>query len=210
MIVSGLAHVGFNTSCFSCISARRCCLSTAIIAGVPESILWIQSGHPQDKVACCYVSLHSPALLYKNLNMRRSGCDNVSPHLFFKAALDTSTFRDFPLLPLCQNALGSGLSLPPQLRRAARFSGTGGNWQGHPNCTVFQHWPAWPSCCHLCRSVDSSLHCLGPLRGHGHHGHRSAGDFMLPLTPFLASCAAMKLIALLAAAEAVLYRNDAT
>ncbi len=65
MIVSGLAHLGFNTSCFSGISARRAGLSTAIEAGVPESILWMQSGRAQDVVARCYVSLHSPALPYK-------------------------------------------------------------------------------------------------------------------------------------------------
>jgi hypothetical protein len=65
MIISGLAHVGFNTTYFSGISARRGGLSTAIEAGVPESILWMQSGHAQDVAARRYVSLHSPALLYK-------------------------------------------------------------------------------------------------------------------------------------------------
>ena len=65
MIISGLAHVGFNTTHFSGISARRGGLSTAIEAGVPESVLWMQSGHAQDVAARHYVSLNSPALLYR-------------------------------------------------------------------------------------------------------------------------------------------------
>ncbi len=65
MIISGLAHVGFNTTGFSGISARKGGLSTAIEAGVPEAILWMQSGHAQDVAARRYVSLNSPALLYR-------------------------------------------------------------------------------------------------------------------------------------------------
>ena len=65
MIVAGLADVGFNTAGFSGISARRGGLSTAIEAGVPEAILWMQSGHSQDLAARRYVELNSPALLYK-------------------------------------------------------------------------------------------------------------------------------------------------
>jgi hypothetical protein len=65
MIISGLAHVGFNTSAFSGISARKGGLSTAIEAGVPEAILWMQSGHALDVAARRYVALNSPALLYK-------------------------------------------------------------------------------------------------------------------------------------------------
>jgi hypothetical protein len=65
MIIRGLAHVGFDTSGFSGISARRGGLSTAIEAGVPEAILWMQSGHAQDLAARRYVELNSPALLYR-------------------------------------------------------------------------------------------------------------------------------------------------
>ena len=65
MIISGLAHVGFNTAHFSGISARRGGVSTAIEAGVPESVSWMQSGHAQDVEARSYVSLNSPALLYR-------------------------------------------------------------------------------------------------------------------------------------------------
>ena len=65
MIISALAHVGFNTAGFSGISARKGGLSTAIEAGVPEAILWMQSGHAQDVAARRYVNLNSPALLYR-------------------------------------------------------------------------------------------------------------------------------------------------
>ena len=65
MIISGLAHVGFNTAGFSCISARKGGLSTAIEAGVLEAILWMQSCHAQDVAARRYVALNSPALLYR-------------------------------------------------------------------------------------------------------------------------------------------------
>ena len=65
MIVDGLRQVGFDTSLFSGISARRGGLSTAIEAGVPEHILWMQSGHAQDVAARRYVQLGSPALLYE-------------------------------------------------------------------------------------------------------------------------------------------------
>ena len=44
MVVRGLSHVGYDTSLFSGISARRGGISTAIEAGVPEAILWMQSG----------------------------------------------------------------------------------------------------------------------------------------------------------------------
>jgi hypothetical protein len=64
MIVDGLCQVGFDTSLFSGISARRGGLSTAIEAGVPEHILWMQSGHAQDVAERRYVQLGSPALLY--------------------------------------------------------------------------------------------------------------------------------------------------
>jgi hypothetical protein len=64
MIVAGLHRAGYDTALFSGISARRGCLSTAIEAGVPEHILWMQSGHAQDVAARRYVQLGSPALLY--------------------------------------------------------------------------------------------------------------------------------------------------
>ncbi len=66
MIIRGMQHVGFDTTYFSGISARKGGLSTAIEAGgVPEHILWMQSGHAQDVAARRYVQLNSPALLYR-------------------------------------------------------------------------------------------------------------------------------------------------
>ena len=61
MIVDVLRQVGFDTSPFSGIIARCGGLSTAIEAGVPEHILWMQSGHAQDVAARRYVQLGSPA-----------------------------------------------------------------------------------------------------------------------------------------------------
>jgi hypothetical protein len=60
MIVDGLRQVGFDMTLFSGMSASRGGLSTAIEAGVPEHILWMQSGHAQDVAARRYVQLGSP------------------------------------------------------------------------------------------------------------------------------------------------------
>ena len=65
MVLRGVGHIGLDTSLFSGISARKGGLSTAIEAGVPEAILWMQSGHAQDVAARRYVALQSPALLYR-------------------------------------------------------------------------------------------------------------------------------------------------
>ena len=65
MIIRGLGHVDYDTTQFSGISARKGGLSTAIEGGVPEPILWMQSGHAQDVAARRYIQLNSPALLYK-------------------------------------------------------------------------------------------------------------------------------------------------
>ena len=64
-IRNAVASVGCTGARFSGISARKGGLSTAIEAGVPEAILWMQSGHAQDVAARRYVSLNSPALLYR-------------------------------------------------------------------------------------------------------------------------------------------------
>ena len=63
-IVDGLRQAGLDTSLFSGVCARRGGLSTAIEAGVPEVITWMQSGHAQDVAARRYVELRSPKLLY--------------------------------------------------------------------------------------------------------------------------------------------------
>ena len=64
-ILAALCCVGIDTTTFSGVSARRGGLSTAIEAGVPEIILWMQSGHAQSRAARSYVALQSPSLLYK-------------------------------------------------------------------------------------------------------------------------------------------------
>ena len=64
MVVRGVGLTGLDTTCFSGVSARKGGLSTAIEAGVPEHILWMQSGHAQTKAARVYVHLRSPTLLY--------------------------------------------------------------------------------------------------------------------------------------------------
>ena len=61
MIVRGLQATGVDTTSFSGACARKGGLSTAIEAGVPEVILWMQSGHSQSK---SYITLNSPTLLY--------------------------------------------------------------------------------------------------------------------------------------------------
>jgi len=64
-IVEALGYIGVDTSNFTGVSARRGGLSTAIEAGVPEVILWMQSGHAQSRAARRYVTLNSPSLLYR-------------------------------------------------------------------------------------------------------------------------------------------------
>jgi hypothetical protein len=65
MIVRAVGLVGVNTQYFSCICARKGGLSTAIENGVPEEIVWMQSGHANSPAARRYVELGSPALLYR-------------------------------------------------------------------------------------------------------------------------------------------------
>ena len=49
---------------FSGISARKGGLTTAISAGVPEEIVFLQSGHGQRRAARAYMHLQDPALLF--------------------------------------------------------------------------------------------------------------------------------------------------
>ena len=59
-----LAQCGADTSRFSGISARKGGLTTAISAGVPEEILFLQSGHGQARAARHYMHLQDPARLF--------------------------------------------------------------------------------------------------------------------------------------------------
>ncbi len=56
---------GVDPAAFTGVCARRGGLTTAIEAGVPEAVLWMQSGHAQSRAARRYISLNSPALLYE-------------------------------------------------------------------------------------------------------------------------------------------------
>ena len=61
---AALTDIGVNASGFSGICCRMGGLTVAIEAGVPEHILWMQSGHAQDRAARRYVRLQDPAKLY--------------------------------------------------------------------------------------------------------------------------------------------------
>jgi len=65
MIVKGLQAANVDTTSFTGGCARKGGISTAIEAGVPEAILWMQSGHSQSRAARTYITLNSPMLLYE-------------------------------------------------------------------------------------------------------------------------------------------------
>ena len=65
MILSGLELAGADKRQFSGVSARRGCITTATEAGVPEEVLWLQSGHAGGSSSRRYVNLSDPALLFQ-------------------------------------------------------------------------------------------------------------------------------------------------
>ena len=64
ILVKSMAAIGVSTKAFSGVSARKGGLSTALEAGVPEWMLFLQSGHAQDLAARRYVQLNSTKYLY--------------------------------------------------------------------------------------------------------------------------------------------------
>ena len=64
MILKALRLAGADTRDFSGVCARRGCISTAIEAGVPEAVIYLQSGHALSTSARCYMKLTKPDLLY--------------------------------------------------------------------------------------------------------------------------------------------------
>ena len=64
MVVSALKTIGVHNPAFTRMSCRMGGLTVATEAGVPESILWMQSGHAQDRAARRYVRLTDPDRLY--------------------------------------------------------------------------------------------------------------------------------------------------
>ena len=64
MVSSALRTIGVDSSSFTGASCRMGGLTVASEAGVPESILWMQSGHAQSVAARGYVRLTNPDRLY--------------------------------------------------------------------------------------------------------------------------------------------------
>ena len=65
MILSGLELAGADKKQYSGVSARRGCITTATESGVPEEVLWLQSGHAGGSSSRRYVNLADPALLFR-------------------------------------------------------------------------------------------------------------------------------------------------
>ena len=64
MVVSALGDIGIRSPAFTGASCRMGGLTVATEAGVPEAIMWMQSGHAQDRAARRYVRLTNPDRLY--------------------------------------------------------------------------------------------------------------------------------------------------
>ncbi len=64
MVVCALKTIEVNNPAFTGMSCRMGGLTVATEAGVPESILWMQSSHAQDRAARRYVRLTDPDRLY--------------------------------------------------------------------------------------------------------------------------------------------------
>ena len=64
MVVAALRMIGVDTAAFSGVCCRMGGLTVATEAGVPENILWMQSGHAQNRAARRYVRLTNPDRLY--------------------------------------------------------------------------------------------------------------------------------------------------
>jgi hypothetical protein len=64
MVTSALETIGVNSTALNGASCSMGCLTIATEAGVPESIMWMQSGRAQDCAARHYVRLTNPDRLY--------------------------------------------------------------------------------------------------------------------------------------------------
>ena len=63
-IRSSMERLGANGLWYTGKAGRKGGISTALEAGVPESVLFMQSGHSQSKAAQAYMHFNSPELLY--------------------------------------------------------------------------------------------------------------------------------------------------
>jgi hypothetical protein len=64
MVTSALKTIRGHFNGFTGASCRMGGLTVATEAGVPESIMWMQSGHAQDRAARHYVRHTNPGRLY--------------------------------------------------------------------------------------------------------------------------------------------------
>jgi hypothetical protein len=64
MVTSALKTIGVSSKAFTGASCRMGGLTVASEAGVPESVMWMQSGHAQSMAARGYVRLTNPDRLY--------------------------------------------------------------------------------------------------------------------------------------------------
>ena len=64
MVTSALKTIGVHSNTFTSAACSMGGLTVASEAGVPESIMWMQSGYAQDRAARHYVHLTNPDRLY--------------------------------------------------------------------------------------------------------------------------------------------------
>ena len=64
MVTSALKTIGVHSNAFTGASCRMGGLTVACEAGVPESVMWMQSGHAQSMAARGYFRLTNPDRLY--------------------------------------------------------------------------------------------------------------------------------------------------
>ena len=64
IVTVALRNISVQFSAFSGVSCRMGGPTVATAAGVPESIMWMQSGHAQSMAARRYVRLTDPDRLY--------------------------------------------------------------------------------------------------------------------------------------------------
>ena len=64
MVTAALRTIDVHSPAFFGVSCRMGGLTVAAEAGVPESIMWMQSGHAQSMAARRYVRLTDPDRLY--------------------------------------------------------------------------------------------------------------------------------------------------
>ena len=67
-MLNSLKMLGVDTKHFSGLSMRRGGISAALVARVPEPILFLQSGHGSNCAARNYMVPHNPHILFETYN----------------------------------------------------------------------------------------------------------------------------------------------